>query len=65
MRAPEPGLHRRVAGGENVKHIGEYLEIVRPRRLVFTLSVEKYSLDFELMTVVFDPRGTGCELSLG
>jgi uncharacterized protein YndB with AHSA1/START domain len=50
--------------GENVEHIGEYLEIVRPRRLVFTLSVEKYSLDFERVTVVFDPRGTGCELGL-
>ncbi|HEX4829108.1 MAG TPA: SRPBCC domain-containing protein [Xanthobacteraceae bacterium] len=50
--------------GENVEHIGEYLEIVRPHRLVFTLSVEKYSLDFERVSVVFEPRGTGCELSL-
>jgi hypothetical protein len=44
--------------GENVEHIGEYLEIVRPRRLAFTLSVEKYSLDFERVTVLFDPHGT-------
>ena len=50
--------------GENVEHIGEYLEIIRPRRLVFTLSVEKYSLDFERVTVLFHPYGTGCELSL-
>src|SRR5262245_1818130 len=50
--------------GENVEHIGEYLEIVRPRRLAFTLSVEKYSLGFERVTVVFGPHGTGCELSL-
>jgi uncharacterized protein YndB with AHSA1/START domain len=50
--------------GENVEHIGEYLEIVRPQRLVFTLSVEKYSLDFERVTVAFDARGTGCELTL-
>jgi uncharacterized protein YndB with AHSA1/START domain len=50
--------------GENVEHIGEYLEIVRPHRLVFTLSVEKYSLDFERVTVVFGPHGTGCELSV-
>ena len=49
---------------ENVEHIGEYLEIVRPHRLVFTLSVEKYSLDFERVTVVFDVRGTGCELTV-
>jgi len=50
--------------GENVEHLGEYLEIIRPRRLVFTLSIEKYSLDFERVTVLFDPNGTGCELSL-
>jgi uncharacterized protein YndB with AHSA1/START domain len=50
--------------GKNVEHIGEYREIVRPRRLVFTLSVEKYSLDFERVTVVFDPHETGCEISL-
>ena len=50
--------------GENVEHIGEYLEIVRSHRLVFTLSVEKYSLDFERVTVAFDARGTGCELTL-
>ena len=49
---------------KNIEHIGEYLEIIRPRRLVFTLSVEKYSLDFERVTVVFGPHGTGCELSL-
>jgi uncharacterized protein YndB with AHSA1/START domain len=40
------------------------VEIDRPHRLVFTLFVEKYSLDFERVTVVLDPRGTGCELTL-
>jgi uncharacterized protein YndB with AHSA1/START domain len=50
--------------GENVEYIGEYLELVRPRRLVFTLLAEKYSLDFDRVTVEVLPLGTGCELSL-
>jgi uncharacterized protein YndB with AHSA1/START domain len=50
--------------GENVEHIGEYLELVRPRRLVFTLLAEKYSLDFDRVTVDVHPIGTGCELRL-
>lgn len=50
--------------GANVEYVGEYLEVWRPHKLVFALLAEKYSLNFELVTVVFNPRGTGCELSL-
>ena len=50
--------------GKNIDHMGEYLEMVRPRRLVFILYAEKYSLDFERVTVLFSPHGAGCELSL-
>jgi len=49
---------------ENVDHIGEYLELVRPHRLVFTLFAGKYSLQFERVTVVLQPLGSGCELDL-
>jgi uncharacterized protein YndB with AHSA1/START domain len=49
---------------ENVEYVGEYLEVVWPHRLVFTLLAEKYSLNFERVTVVFNPHGIGCELSL-
>jgi hypothetical protein len=38
--------------------------VVRPHRLVFALLAEKYSLNFELVTVLFNARGIGCELSL-
>jgi uncharacterized protein YndB with AHSA1/START domain len=50
--------------GENVEYVGEYLEMIRPRRLVFILYADKYSLDFERVTVLFHPHRAGCELSL-
>src|SRR4051794_12447991 len=37
--------------GEDVLHTGEYLEIDRPRRLVFTFGVPKYSANFDRVTV--------------
>jgi uncharacterized protein YndB with AHSA1/START domain len=50
--------------GQKVEYVGEYLELVRPHRLVFALLAEKYSLNFERVTVELNARGTGCELSL-
>jgi len=50
--------------GEDVLHSGVYLEIDRPRRLVFTLQVPKYSEDIEQVTVEIEPLDTGCELVL-
>ena len=51
-------------GAEEVEHVGEYLELERPRRIVFTLSVPKYSQDQDRVTVEIAPRGDGCELTL-
>jgi uncharacterized protein YndB with AHSA1/START domain len=50
--------------GEDVEHTGEYLEIDRPRRLVFTLAVPKYSQDADRVTIDIVPLETGCELTL-
>ena len=50
--------------GEDVEHVGEYLEIDRPRRLVFNLSVPKYSPEVDRIALDFAPHGTGCELVL-
>ena len=50
--------------GGNVEYVGEYLEVVRPHRLVFALLAEKYSLNFERVTVELNVRESGCELSL-
>jgi uncharacterized protein YndB with AHSA1/START domain len=50
--------------GEEVEHIGEYLEVDRPRRLVFTLCVPKYSPLFTTVTVETEPADSGCDLTL-
>jgi uncharacterized protein YndB with AHSA1/START domain len=50
--------------GEDVEHTGEYLEIDRPRRLVFTFSVPKYSAAATRVMIEVAPHGSGCELKL-
>jgi len=50
--------------GEDVEHTGQYLEIDRPRRLVFTLAVPKYAQDVDRVIVEIIPVGGGCELTL-
>jgi uncharacterized protein YndB with AHSA1/START domain len=50
--------------GEDVEHTGTYVEIDRPRRLVFTFSVPKYSAMSTRVTIEIVPLGTGCELTL-
>ena len=50
--------------GTDVEHIGEYLEIDRPRRLVFTLKVPKYSEESTKVTIEIRALGSGCELTL-
>ena len=50
--------------GEDVEHVGEYLVIERPRRLVFTFGVPKYSRDMTRVTIDILPFGSGSELTL-
>ena len=50
--------------GEEVDHVGEYVEIDRPRRLVFTFGMPSVSPDFDRVTVEIVPLETGCELTL-
>jgi uncharacterized protein YndB with AHSA1/START domain len=50
--------------GEDIEHTGEYLEIDRPQRLVFTFHVPKYSKDSTRVIIDIVPRNGGCELAL-
>jgi uncharacterized protein YndB with AHSA1/START domain len=51
--------------GEDVEHTGEYLEIDRPKRLVFTLTVPKYSHQSTRMCIDIVSLGeAACELTL-
>lgn len=51
--------------GQDVEHVGEYLQIDRPRRLVFTFAVPAFSAETTQVTVEIAPRPDGgCDLTL-
>jgi hypothetical protein len=50
--------------GSRVEHTGEYLEIVPPRRLVFSLALDDRPRVLTRVSVEIEPRETGCKLSL-
>lgn len=50
--------------GTEVDHVGEYLEIDRPRRLVFTWATRDSLPDTSLVILEITPRDEGCELKL-
>ncbi|HXM81583.1 MAG TPA: SRPBCC domain-containing protein [Burkholderiales bacterium] len=50
--------------GDPIDYMGEYLEINRPRRLVFTWSIRQDAPDSSHVIVDIAPTESGCELSL-
>ena len=50
--------------GEDVMHTGEYLEINRPTRLVFTFGIPAFSEHFDKVELDIKPLDQGCELTL-
>lgn len=50
--------------GEDIEHCGRYLEADRPRRLVFTLQVPKYSEQEDCIAIDIVPTSGGCNLVL-
>jgi uncharacterized protein YndB with AHSA1/START domain len=50
--------------GEDVVHTGKYVALERPRRIVLTLSVEKYSSGEDTVTIDIAPLVRGSEVTL-
>jgi uncharacterized protein YndB with AHSA1/START domain len=51
-------------GGMDYTAVGEYLEIDRPRCLVFTFAMPQFSPNSDRITVEIVPDGAGCILTL-
>jgi len=47
-----------------IRHVGEYLEIDRPRRLVFTFGVPQFDPRMTRVEIDIMGKGAGCELTL-
>lgn len=47
-----------------MEHVGEYLELDRPRRIVFTFGVPKYAGAMTRVSIDIVAAGSGCDLSL-
>ena len=52
------------AGDEQIDHEGRYLEVQRPRKLVFSLRVPKQFPGEALVTVGIEPAAYGCDVTL-
>jgi uncharacterized protein YndB with AHSA1/START domain len=50
--------------GTEVDHVGEYLEIERPRRLAFTWAIRENLPDTSRVIVEITPLGQGCEVKV-
>lgn len=50
--------------GQDVEHVGEYLVIERPTRLVFTFAVPLYSPEYDCVEIGIRRLDKGCELTL-
>lgn len=48
----------------DVRHVGEYLEIDRPKRLAFTFGVPQFDPRMTTITIDIRPDGNGSELTL-
>jgi uncharacterized protein YndB with AHSA1/START domain len=50
--------------GEDVEHTGEFLDVDRPHRLIFTLKVPTYSQTADEIHINIEPLDRGCRLTL-
>ena len=56
-------VDRRPRDGD-VEHVGTYVVIDRPRRLVFDFAVPQFAKDVTRVSIDIAPRGSGCVLTL-
>ena len=49
--------------GVDYTALGEYLELDRPRRIVFTFAMPQFSPNSDTITVEFAPDGAGCVMT--
>ena len=56
-------VDRRPEHGD-VSHVGEYVKIDRPRRLVFTFAVPQYDPEVTTVALDFEPVDGGCKVTL-
>ena len=54
----------RVSSGKTYVAVGTYIEIDRPRRLVFTFGMPQFAADFDTVIVEIEADGDGCVLTL-
>jgi uncharacterized protein YndB with AHSA1/START domain len=47
-----------------LNHVGTYLTLDRPRRLVFTWAIGQETAELSRVSIDIVPEGTGCELTL-
>ncbi len=50
--------------GQDIEHVGTYLEINRPSRLVFQFAVPKFSDQYTKVSIDIQPAKDGCQLTL-
>lgn len=50
--------------GEDIEHVGKYLELDRPHRLVFSFAVPRYSSEVTVVTLDLERESGGCRLAL-
>lgn len=50
--------------GEDVEHLGRYVEFDRPRRLAFMFKVPKYASTEDRVAIDFIPSDRGCDVVL-
>jgi uncharacterized protein YndB with AHSA1/START domain len=50
--------------GVDVEHVGKYVELDRPSRLVFIFTVPRYSPLETRVSIAIVPLGAGCEVTL-